>query len=149
MAEKEKFTTLYPNFRPQLVTAYAKIAARGFWNGTVETVLNVCCVAPDQLFPRDIQARTLEEYVQKWIKKYFGGYNSRPSQRTSNAIGTIPDSIVDRIISTRLPSLGDKEVAAIRAAHRLSMSAENILGLFLEEYLAEKLLPCGWFCCWG
>ena len=29
------------------------------------------------------------------------------------------------------------------------MTAENILGLLLEEYLAEKLLPYGWYCCWG
>jgi hypothetical protein len=29
------------------------------------------------------------------------------------------------------------------------MAAENILGLLLEEYLAEKLLPYGWYCCWG
>ncbi len=29
------------------------------------------------------------------------------------------------------------------------MSAENILGLLLEEFLAEKLAQYGWFCCWG
>ncbi|PLS67519.1 MAG: hypothetical protein CV045_13160 [Cyanobacteria bacterium M5B4] len=29
------------------------------------------------------------------------------------------------------------------------MSAENILGLLLEEFLAEKLADYGWYCCWG
>jgi SinI restriction endonuclease len=29
------------------------------------------------------------------------------------------------------------------------MSAENILGLLLEEYLAEILREYGWHCCWG
>ena len=29
------------------------------------------------------------------------------------------------------------------------MSAENILGLLLEEYLAVELAPHKWHCCWG
>jgi len=29
------------------------------------------------------------------------------------------------------------------------MSAENILGLILEEYLSEKLQGDGWHCAWG
>ena len=29
------------------------------------------------------------------------------------------------------------------------MSAENILGLLLEEYIAEKLSSYGWHCAWG
>jgi hypothetical protein len=33
--------------------------------------------------------------------------------------------------------------------NRLPMSAENILGLLLEEFLAEQLADYGWFCGWG
>jgi len=29
------------------------------------------------------------------------------------------------------------------------MSAENIQGLLLEEFLAEQLADYGWYCCWG
>ena len=29
------------------------------------------------------------------------------------------------------------------------MSAENIAGAFLEEYIAEQLISQGWHCCWG
>jgi len=29
------------------------------------------------------------------------------------------------------------------------MSAENIQGLLLEEFLAEHLADYGWYCCWG
>jgi SinI restriction endonuclease len=29
------------------------------------------------------------------------------------------------------------------------MSAENIQGLLLEEFLAEQLAEYGWYCCWG
>ncbi len=34
-------------------------------------------------------------------------------------------------------------------AHRLAMSAENILGVFLEEYLFEKPSSHGWSMAWG
>lgn len=154
MAKSKKipFTNLYPKFEQIKAIASAKNATTtsgNNWGQAIETVFTLCCDTPDELFPNNIQANSLEDYIQRWVNKYFSGFNNRASQRVSNAPSTVPDPLVDIIISARLPALNSKDIDVIKTAHRLSMSAENVLGLLLEEYLAEKLLPYGWYCCWG
>ncbi len=87
--------------------------------------------------------------IKKWLNKYKGGYEGRVSQRASNPPGTVADPIIEKIIGTRLPNLTDADLNKITHAHRLGMSAENILGLILEEYLADNLNASGWHCAWG
>jgi hypothetical protein len=144
--------TKIPDFDANLIITDAesivKASTEMFWNDSVKTVLFVCCSLPE-LFPTLKGCNSRLDYIGKWLKKYFGGYNNRPSKRTSKKIGTVPDEIIDIIISARLPALGTENVNKIKSAHRLSMAAENILGLLLEEYLAEKLLSYGWYCAWG
>lgn len=142
-----------PDFDPRLVMSHAERIVEAnssmCWDTAVQTVLSICCRFPE-LCPSFRQDNLFsEEYISKWLKKYFNGYNNRASKRISKKIGTVPDEIIDTIISVRLPFLNEHKITAIKSAHRLSMSAENILGLLLEEYLAEKLLPYGWYCCWG
>lgn len=96
-----------------------------------------------------IEAADSKEVLSKWINKYLGGYRNRISQRKSNLPGTIPDSVIDFIIKSRFGEISNNQLEQIKYAHRLSMSAENILGLLLEEYLAERLSKLGWHCCWG
>jgi len=88
------------------------------------------------------------EYVKKWTKKFSQGFLNRPSQKTGNQMGTKHDAILDEIISARIGSTTE-DLKAIKYAHRLSMSAENITGLLLEEYMADKLIDYNWHCCWG
>ncbi len=128
-----------------IAKAYAH--AGMFWNDSVKTVLSVCCNSPE-LFPYLRVCNSRSDYITKWLKKYFDGYNNRPSKRTSKKIGTVSDEIIDTILSVRLPTLNTDDINHIKDAHRLSMSAENILGLLLEEYLAEKLSFYGWYCAW-
>jgi hypothetical protein len=142
-----------PNIDSSLVLSQAETIVRANstmqWDTAVQTVLSVCCRFPE-LCPTFRQDNLFsQEYISKWLKKYFNGYNNRASKRISKKIGTVSDEIIDTIISVRLPFLGEQKITAIKSAHRLSMSAENILGLLLEEYLAEKLLTYGWYCCWG
>lgn len=96
-----------------------------------------------------IKADTPEIFAQKWIRKYQSGYDRRVSQRLSRPPGTIADPIIDTILGARLVGLTTEHLEQIKYAHRLSMSAENILGLLLEEFLAEQLADYGWFCGWG
>jgi SinI restriction endonuclease len=84
-----------------------------------------------------------------WLEKYKNSFETRISQRISNVPGTIADPLVNKIIGTRLNGLTVENLMQIEYAHRLSMSAENILGLLLEEFLAEQLIDYGWHCCWG
>ncbi|MFT5668265.1 MAG: hypothetical protein ACI9DK_002465 [Vicingaceae bacterium] len=90
----------------------------------------------------------VEEFITKWATKFISGYENRPSQRTSNPIGTQHDPILDEIITARSP-MATEDLEAIRYGHRLSMSAENITGSLLEEYIAKNLLKYDWHCCWG
>ncbi len=87
--------------------------------------------------------------IKKWLNKYKRGYEGRASQRASNPPGTVSDPIIEKIIGTRLPDLTDADLNKITHAHRLGMSAENILGLILEEYLSDNLEASGWHCAWG
>ena len=81
-----------------------------------------------------------------FIHKFIKGYQSRASKRISNPIGTIPDPMIDYIIDARLPG---SDLKTMRIGHRISMSAENILGSILEEYIHSKIVKFNWSCCWG
>jgi hypothetical protein len=99
--------------------------------------------------PKQVKGENSELVAQVWLKKYQAGFEGRISQRVSKSPGTIADPIISTIISNRLSGLTTEHLEQINHAHRLSMSAENILGLLLEEFLAEQLADYGWHCCWG
>jgi hypothetical protein len=113
-----------------------------------DTILRACYRNP-QLAPTTKKAKTPEELAKVWLEKYENGYKNRISRRISQLPHTVADPIVNTIINARLTGLTTEHLEQIKYAHRLSMSAENILGLLLEEFLADKLARYGWFCCWG
>ncbi len=88
------------------------------------------------------------DFMIKLTTKFINGYKNRPSQRISNPIGTQHDSILDEIISARIPN-ATEDLETIKYGHRLAMSAENVTGALLEEYLATVLIDYDWHCCWG
>lgn len=90
-----------------------------------------------------------QDVIKKWLFKYKNGYEGRASKRISNPPGTIADPIIEKIIGSRITNLKAVDLNKITFAHRLGMSAENILGLILEEYLSEKLKSKNWYCAWG
>ncbi len=110
-------------------------------------ILGACYKNPDLAV--SVKAETPELVVQTWLKRYRSAFEKRISQRCSNPPGTVADPMVEVIIGARLSALSADQLTQIKFAHRLSMSAENILGLLLEEYLAEILREYGWHCCWG
>jgi len=118
------------------------------WTKGVEVVLRICLGNP-QLSPHNVQGVTGNDILRKWLLQYKKGLEQRASARASEMPGTVPDSIVDDIIGTRLPHLGSGDLQRIKFGHRLSMSGENTLGLLLEDYLAGELVLYGWHCCWG
>ncbi|OKH22257.1 SinI family restriction endonuclease [Chroogloeocystis siderophila] len=96
-----------------------------------------------------LKGETPEFLAQSWLQKYCYSFENRISRRISQPPRTVADPIVDTIIKARLTGLTEKHLEQIKYAHRLSMSAENIQGLLLEEFLAEQLADYGWYCCWG
>lgn len=89
------------------------------------------------------------ESIEKWVRQYFNDYHNRPSVRKSNPPATVHDDALDIVIHSRLKGLASSELDLIKWAHRLGMSAENIMGTILEEYLADRLMAHGWYCAWG
>ena len=87
--------------------------------------------------------------IEKWVTKYIHGIKGKTTIRISNPPGTVADPIIDKIIGARLTNLTRDDLEKIKFAHRLSMSAENILGLILEEFLSVNLGKSGWHCAWG
>lgn len=120
------------------------------WNGGISVIFEAISHDLERV-PGNIGAKNDNEeaVIRKWILKYEKGKNGRASIRESNPPGTVADPIIEKIIGTRLTSLSGEELKQITYAHRLGMSAENILGLILEEYLAVNLLQYGWHCAWG
>ncbi|MBE9136225.1 SinI family restriction endonuclease [Nodosilinea sp. LEGE 07088] len=108
----------------------------------------VACYRNPGLSPA-LKANTQEMLAKTWLKKYRNSYENRISRRISRPPGTVADPIVSTIINARLKGLTANHIEQIKYAHRLSMSAENIQGLLLEEFLAEQLSDYGWYCCWG
>lgn len=96
-----------------------------------------------------IMTDTSDTERDKMKASFLKGYNNRPSVRVSNQMRTKPDLVIDTLIKARLNALKKEEVLLIRFGHRLSMAAENIIGLILEEYIHSNVLTHGWTCCWG
>lgn len=120
------------------------------WNSGIKYVFSVI-IKDIERAPKNIGGNkdTVETLIEKWVNKYKKGYEGRASKRVSNLPGTIADPIIEKIIGARLNNLDENDLLNITFAHRLSMSAENILGLILEEYLFNNLLASGWHCAWG
>lgn len=118
------------------------------WDKEIKHVFNAVLRNKD-LAPKRVKGSDEQIVIRKWVEEYKRGYEGRISKRKSKLPGTLSDPLVNKIINKKLPKLKSKQLLQIQDAHRLSMSAENILGHLLEEYLALKLRPHGWYCAWG
>lgn len=118
------------------------------WSDEATVIFNTSCIKELSPSFRGKLANN-KAAIEKWVATYFNDYNNRPSQRTSNPPGTHHDPALDMVIQGRLTNLTSQQLTDIKWAHRLSMSAENIFGAILEEYLAVRLKDHGWYCAWG
>lgn len=89
----------------------------------------------------------LHEYIEKWVRGYI---NDRENSKLLNPLknyGEVDEALISRVrASTRVD---EKIVQLFMEGHFLFMSAENVNGAILEEYLANVLEPHGWFWCAG
>lgn len=108
-------------------------------------------IADPERIPGNVGGKADDERttLRKWLLRYKRGQEGCASRRESNTPGTVADPVIEEIIKARLSALNSEDLERIQYAHRLAMSAENILGLILEEYLAVNLRKFGWYCAWG
>lgn len=102
------------------------------------------------LFPniRLASDSTFMDYLYKWIKGYEESAINPPSQRQASPKGSCSDPAIQTIvqIATNIDSNFAQRMAAY---HNLFMSAENIQGNLLEEFISRSVRPYGWIWCNG
>lgn len=91
---------------------------------------------------------TYIEYLEKWIKGYTDATSNPPSQRKASPKGSCSDPAIQNIVQIAMNT--DEDFASRMAAyHNLFMSAENIQGNLLEEYISISARSYGWIWCSG
>lgn len=92
--------------------------------------------------------KTPKNYIERWVKSYYDAINNPPSQRTAKPKSACTDPAISVIVRAT-QNMNDNQAAAGEKMHNLFMSAENIQGNLLEEYIASKVRPYGFVWCGG
>lgn len=103
------------------------------------------------LFPKMILSKenqTPSTYIRQWIHRYYKAYLNRPSFRVANQSTSCPDPAINSMITYKL-GIPPQITSILLFYHRLFMSAENVQGNLLEEYIAQKITPYGFIWCQG
>lgn len=89
----------------------------------------------------------LQKYIEKWVSAYI---NNRVNDKLLVPLknyGERDEALISRV---RASTKADEHTLQLLIdGHYLFMSAENMNGAILEQYLAEVLEPNGWFWCAG
>lgn len=120
----------------------AKNDFQGFDFTDLDKIFNVA-LANRALFPN--VARNTEneiEYFKKWINRYKSVMEGLPSGKTAKPKNSCSDPAVRKIVEMAR-NLSNEEAIRLEKNHNLFMSAENIQGNLLEEYIASKIKPYG------
>lgn len=89
----------------------------------------------------------LQEYIKKWVSAYIKDRESNKLLSPLKTYGERDEALISRVRASTGAS--EKEVQLFIDGHYLFMSAENMNGAILEQYLAYVLEPHGWFWCAG
>lgn len=87
-------------------------------------------------------------YIERWVKGYVDAIHNPPSLRTANPKSACTDPAI-KVIVKATQDLTEDEATLGEINHNLFMSAENIQGNLLEEYIASKTHPYGFLWCYG
>ena len=102
------------------------------------------------LFPNInlVEGATYKDYIERWIHGYNEALINLPSSRTASPKSSCSDPAIKTIVQYVTKVNGD-EAKKQSNYHNLFMSAENIQGNLLEEYIAKVVRPYGWLWCNG
>ena len=144
------YTIANSNIPTATLQAYytAAKAANGLAGASnLDFIFTVASQMPS-LFPGINGVSTPKNYLVRWVKSYMDAMNNLPSQRTANPKTACTDPAI-RVIVKATQEMTDDEALTGERCHNLFMSAENIQGNLLEEYIATKVKPYGFLWCAG
>lgn len=98
-------------------------------------------------FEEDDLENMAKEYLTKWCNSYELGRTNLAIKRPLKNYGEQDAALIKRIAANT--GMVKETLDKYLLGHYLYMSAENMNGVILEEYLAEVLEPYGWIWCAG
>lgn len=103
-----------------------------------------------QLFPNiNIPGQKTERvYIERWVSNYCNAMDNKPSQRTATPKTSCSDPAIKLLVQIVKKS-SEESATEEESFHNLYMSAENIQGNLLEEYISSKIRPYGFLWCNG
>ena len=134
----------------ELRGAYQNVKGNiNFNSNDLDMIFEICLVHKKRFPAINLKGNgTLEKYIERWVKGYVKAINNIPSNRKAKPKSSCVDPSIATIVKT-ICGLSDDEVKAGIKYHNLFMSAENIHGELLEEYIASKVRPYGFIWCRG
>lgn len=102
------------------------------------------------LFPniKLVEGATYKDYIERWIRRYHEAMLNLPSKRTASPKSSCSDPAIKTIVQY-VTKADNAEAENQSNHHNLFMSAENIQGNLLEEYIASVVRKYGWLWCNG
>lgn len=110
-----------------------------------ELALNNKSLFPDSSKTKDMN---LKKYLTNWVESYRSEIICPPHAKIAKPKSSCSDPAI-RIIVGLSQSLSEDCVLQMEKTHNLFMSAENLQGGLLEEYIAACTRPYGWIWCAG
>lgn len=91
---------------------------------------------------------TPDAYIERWVGEYRNAIINYPHSHIASPKSACSDPAIRTIV---MVTQGISETIALEKerAHNLFMSAENVQGNLLEEYIATSARPYGWIWCAG
>ncbi|MEI3651913.1 MAG: SinI family restriction endonuclease [Dolichospermum lemmermannii FEM_B0920] len=93
-----------------------------------------------------------QDYFNEIIKKYISPRKNKPTINLTRGDFKIGETIPDHMIRLILLARNDNNAETVQRfldGHRMAMSAENILGVLLESYIAQTVEHFNWIWCSG
>ena len=87
-------------------------------------------------------------FIERWVSNYRNAIINPPHTHIAKPKITCSDPAVKRIVMMT-QGITEADADAEELSHNLFMSAENIQGNLLEEYIATSTRPYGWIWCTG
>jgi hypothetical protein len=114
-------------------------------NYLFEIALNNKNLFPNMNLP---DGATHRDYIDRWVRSYLEAENNPARNRTASPKGSCNDPAVKAIV--QMVTQVSDDIASIQESHHnLFMSAENIQGALLEEYIDSVISGYGWIWCKG